>query len=333
MLDRSRTREGEPDAQALHRSIARARRAESLGYERFWVAEHHAVPGVASGSPPVLVAAIAAGTERIRVGSGGVMLPNHQPFVVAEQFAMLQALHPGRVDLGVGRSLGFTPPVRRALRVVDADVERFADDLSELLGYLSGEGLVTVRPRTPAPPVFVLATGQGVEVAAHAGLPVVVGGPALKDDEAADRYRDSFVSRGGSAPYVVVSLDVMVADTEGRARDLLLPEAWAMAVSRETGVFEALRSVESIKAATVPDRRRRAMERTMDHAIAGDAESVRQQLEELVRRTGADEVLASTSTFDVEALAVADTALAALFASARGQAAKPNQPGTTVPNR
>ena len=111
LLDRSRTRVGEPDAAALSHTVERAQRAEELGYHRFWVAEHHAVPGIASGSPPVLIAAVAARTERIRVGSGGVMLPNHQPLVVAEQFAMLEALYPGRIDLGVGRSLGFTHQV------------------------------------------------------------------------------------------------------------------------------------------------------------------------------------------------------------------------------
>ncbi len=116
LLDRSRTRVGRPEAEGLTGSIERAVNAERLGYERFWVAEHHAVPGIASGSPPVLLAAIGARTDRIRLGSGGVMLPHHQPLVVAEQFLMLEALHPGRMDLGLGRSLGFTAPVREALR-------------------------------------------------------------------------------------------------------------------------------------------------------------------------------------------------------------------------
>src|SRR5690554_3116059 len=99
LLDRSRTRAGEPDAAALHRTIARAARAETLGYHRFWVAEHHGVPGIASGSPGTLLAAVGAATSTIRIGSGGVMLPNHAPFVVAEQFLMLEALYPGRIDL------------------------------------------------------------------------------------------------------------------------------------------------------------------------------------------------------------------------------------------
>lgn len=125
LLDRSRTRRGEEDALALRRTMARAQRAEEHGYYRFWVAEHHGVPGVASGSPAVLLAAVGAATASIRIGSGGVMLPNHPPFVVAEQFLMLEALYPGRVDLGVGRSLGFTEGVRRALRTEASAAERF----------------------------------------------------------------------------------------------------------------------------------------------------------------------------------------------------------------
>src|SRR6478752_10410768 len=167
VLDRSRTRVGLPDAEALEATVARAVHAEAVGYDRFWVAEHHAVPGIASGTPAVLLAAIGARTERIRIGSGGVMLPLHQPLVVAEQFLVLDALHPGRVDLGLGRSLGFTSPVRRALRrEVDA-AESFDDDLIELRGYLDGTADVTARPAAGHEvPMHLLATGRGIETAA-----------------------------------------------------------------------------------------------------------------------------------------------------------------------
>ena len=123
LLDRSRTRHGLPETAALEHSVQRAIDVEQLGYERFWVAEHHAVPGIASGAPAVLLAAVGARTRRIRLGSGGVMLPNHRPLVVAEQFRMLAALYPGRIDLGLGRSLGFTDPVRRALGRLEASPE------------------------------------------------------------------------------------------------------------------------------------------------------------------------------------------------------------------
>src|SRR5699024_1690526 len=123
LLDRSRTRTDLPEESALKHTVERAVQAEQAGYQRYWVAEHHAVPGIASGSPAVLLAAIGARTSRIRLGSGGVMLPNHRPLVVAEQFSMLEGLYPGRIDLGLGRSLGFTEPVRRALGRLEASPE------------------------------------------------------------------------------------------------------------------------------------------------------------------------------------------------------------------
>ncbi|MCW2718890.1 MsnO8 family LLM class oxidoreductase [Pseudonocardia sp.] len=315
LLDRSRTRAGEPDAVALRHTLERARRAEELGYHRFWVAEHHAVPGIASGSPPVLMAAVAATTERIRVGSGGVMLPNHQPLVVAEQAAMLEALFPGRIDLGVGRSLGFTPPVRRALRRDRDAPDTFADDLAELRGYLDGTAAVTLRPRLDnPPPVFVLATGSGLAVAGDAGLPVVVGGPVLDDDAVGDRLDDYRVRTraAGGEPYVVVSLDVLVADSEAVARELALPEAWALAAARSTGEFPALEPVHPARPLT--DRQRAAVDAAVGRTVHGDETTVAAQLDDLLERTRADELLASTSTFDLDALRESDTRLARLFA-------------------
>lgn len=314
LLDRSRTRGGEPAGDALRRTVERARAAEELGFRRFWVAEHHAVPGIASGSPPVLMAHIAAITSRISVGSGGVMLPNHSPIVVAEQARMLHALHPGRIDLGVGRSLGFTTPVRRALGVERYSPEQFTDDLTQLVSFLDDAGPVTAMPRAvEPPPVLVLATGAGLGVAARLGLPVVVGGPVLRGDLAPlDRYRDAFrPSARCPEPQVIISLDVMIAGTRERARDLLLPEAWAMAESRATGVFPPLRP-------DPPERLTARQEAVVDQQIAlsvhGTAEDVAHELTGLVERTGAVEVLASTSTYDRDALAQADAALAGLQA-------------------
>jgi luciferase family oxidoreductase group 1 len=312
LLDRSRTRAGAPDDAALRDSVARAVRAEELGYHRFWVAEHHAVPGIASGSPPVLIAAAAARTERIRLGSGGVMLPNHQPLVVAEQFAMLEALFPGRIDLGVGRSLGFTPPVRRALHAIGTDT--FADDLAELRAYLSGTAPITARPRLDREiPVFVLATGKGLAVAGDAGLPVVVGGPILSDDALRpmlDEYR-SRVRDAGGEPYVIVSTDVLIADSAQEARELALPEAWAMAASRTAGEFPALEPAQPGREMT--DRQRVTVEQTIARTVHGTEDTVAEQLDDLVTRSGADELLASSSTFDRAALAGSDARLARLL--------------------
>jgi luciferase family oxidoreductase group 1 len=314
LLDRSRTRSGEPDEAALDHTVARARRAEQLGYHRFWVAEHHAVPGIASGSPPVLIAAVAARTERIRVGSGGVMLPNHQPIVVAEQFAMLEALFPGRIDLGAGRSLGFTPPVRRALRRDAAGPDTFAADLAELRAYLDGTAPVTVRPRLDRPvPLFVLATGRGLAVAGDAGLPVVLGGPALDRDGIGEELADyrARVRAAGAQPYVVVSRDVLVADSVAAARELALPEAWALAAARTTGQFPALEPVDPGRPLSA--RQRAVVEDAVGRTVHGDEAAVADELGDLLARTGADELLASTSTFDRAALGESDARLVRMF--------------------
>lgn len=315
LLDRSRTRHAEPHASALEATLRRAEHADSLGFHRFWMAEHHSVPGIASGSPQLLIAAAAARTGRIRLGSGGVMLPHHRPMIVAEQFAMLEALYPGRIDLGVGRSLGFTAPVRDALGVTEYDTDAFARDLTAVQDFLHGRGPVTALPVVAdPPPMFVLATGRGLEVAAGAGLPVVVGGPRLlADPSPLDRYRGRFQAGATSEPYVVVSLEVMIADSTEAARELLLPEAWAMAESRETGAFGPLRSREEILDRRFRPQQLRRIDEWMAGTVHGDAEKVAAELASLVERTGADEIMASTSTYDRDALAVADSALAEMI--------------------
>ncbi|HYF73633.1 MAG TPA: LLM class flavin-dependent oxidoreductase [Nocardioides sp.] len=313
LLDRSRTRAGRPEGEGLTGTVERAVRAEALGYDRIWVAEHHAVPGIASGSPPVLLAAIGARTRTIRIGSGGVMLPHHQPLVVAEQFRMLDALHPGRVDLGIGRSLGFTAPVRRALRHGAEALDTFESDLAELRAYLDDTADVTARPVTGRPvPVHLLATSRGLEVAARLGLPVVVGGPILDSADVGDllaAYRRDFRPREGSTPSVTVSLDVTVADTDAEARDLALPEAWAMARSRQTGVFAPLETVAAIRAQPWSDQLRQRVESSLDRAVLGSPATVRRALEQLAERTGADELMISTSTYDRDALFASDAAV------------------------
>lgn len=312
LLDRSRTRSGEAAGTALQDTLDRAQRADGLGFRRFWVAEHHAVPGIASGSPPLLMAAIAARTERIRVGSGGVMLPNHRPLVIAEQARMLAALHPGRIDLGVGRSLGFTAPVREALGVLEYGPDRFAEDLKGLESYLDDSAPVTAMPTSVgSPPVFVLATGSGLAVAAERGLPVVVGGPLLRGDLAPlVRYRERYrPSHAHPEPHVIISTDVMIARTSEEARDLMLPEAWAMVESRSTGAFPPLRQEPAMR---LTDRQRARVEDHLEQAVHGTPAEVADELAGLVARTRADEVIAFASTHDREALARSDTALAAL---------------------
>ncbi|MGN9809564.1 MsnO8 family LLM class oxidoreductase [Micromonospora sp. BQ11] len=319
LLDRTRTRVGEAESAALEGTVARATQVEQLGYDRFWVSEHHGVPGIAGAAPAVLLAAVAAATTTIRIGSAGVMLPHHQPLVVAEQFATLTAFAPSRVDLGLGRSPGFTEPVRRALRQTDRD---FVADLAEVRAYLAGTAEITAHPQPRGEvPLYVLATGSGLQIAAELGLPVIVGGPVLGvgGDPApglaalADYRRAFRPSEQQPEPWVAISLDVLVADTAAEAADLLLPEAWAMAQARTTGVFSPLEPVETVLAATPTRRQQHFMDRTAAAAVTGTPARVESRLAELIERTGAAELVASGVTFDRTALAASDAALRELL--------------------
>ncbi|MBW4721060.1 LLM class flavin-dependent oxidoreductase [Saccharothrix obliqua] len=306
VLDRSRTRVGRTPADALRDTVEFAQQAEALGYHRFWVSEHHGVPGVAGSAPTVLAAAVAARTSRIRVGTGGVMLPNHQPLVVAEQFGVLESLFPGRIDMGLGRSVGFTEPVRRALGHDQRDAAEFGVRLDELLSYFTGEAAVSGYPATGLRvPAFVLATGAGAEVAAAHGLPLVIAAVRGEDAmvRAIDGYRAKFrPSPWAEEPYVVVSATVAVADTTEDAWRLLAPEAWAMAHSRTRGVFPALRPPEEVLALDMSERERRYFEESLRGHVFGTPSEAGKALDGLVARTGADEVLLTTSTYDREAL-------------------------------
>ncbi|MFJ1864322.1 MsnO8 family LLM class oxidoreductase [Streptomyces sp. NPDC088097] len=318
ILDRSRTREGHTAAEALRDTVELARRAEDLGYHRFWVSEHHSVPGVAGSAPTVLAAAVAAATRRIRVGTGGVMLPNHQPMVVAEQFGVLEALFPGRVDMGLGRSVGFTDGIRRALGRDTGDADRFEEQLAELLGWIDGNQ--RAHPGVHAHPAeglrippFVLATGQGAGIAARAGLPMVVGDlrGRARVAEAVARYREEFrPSAWGAEPYVVVSGSVAVAATEEAARRILVPEAWALTVSRTRGSFPPLRPAEEVLALEMTPKERELFEGALQGHLAGTEEQVARDLAEVAAATGADELLVATSTYDRTALADTFTRLA-----------------------
>ncbi|MBB5933655.1 MsnO8 family LLM class oxidoreductase [Streptomyces zagrosensis] len=310
VLDRSRTRQGREQGEALRDTVAFARYAEELGYHRFWVSEHHSVPGVAGSAPTVLAAAVAAATSRIRVGTGGVMLPNHQPLVVAEQFGVLAALYPDRIDMGLGRSVGFTDGIRRALGRDKDAAEDFGAQVAELLGYFTGEQLahpeVHARPaeglRVPA---FVLATGAGALIAAEAGLPLVIAAVVGEERmlEAIDRYRAAFrPSRQAVSPYVVVAGTVAVADTTEQASALLMPEAWSSAYSRTHGVFPPLLPAEEIAALAMTDRERALYEQSMRGHIHGTADEVTSALDALIARSGADEVLVTTSSYDREGM-------------------------------
>ncbi|MER8002447.1 LLM class flavin-dependent oxidoreductase [Streptomyces sp. NPDC095613] len=327
VLDRSRTREGRDGPEALRDTVAFARAAEAFGYHRFWVSEHHGVPGVAGSAPTVLAAAVAAATSTIRVGTGGVMLPNHQPLVVAEQFGVLEALFPGRIDMGLGRSVGFTDGIRRALGRDKRDADDFAGQLGELLGYFTGTQ--TAHPQVHARPAegmripaFVLATGRGARIAAEAGLPLVIAAVRGEDAmlRAIEDYRRAFrPSAWGERPYVMLSGTVAVAATSEEARRLLLPEAWSAAYSRTHGVFPPLAPVEKVLATRGTDRERALFDESLRGHLAGTQEEVSAGLEKLLARSGADEYLVTTSTYDRTALLDSYRRLAAVLGLREGR--------------
>ncbi|MFZ4292563.1 LLM class flavin-dependent oxidoreductase [Streptomyces cellulosae] len=318
VLDRSRVREGHTAPEALRDTVELAREAERLGYHRFWVAEHHGVPGVAGSAPTVLAAAVAGATRTIRVGTGGVMLPNHRPLVVAEQFGVLASLFPDRIDMGLGRSVGFTDGVRKALGRDKGDAEDFAGQLDELLGWFEGTSPTGVHARPSeglAVPPFVLAMGEGADIAARAGLPMVIGDLRDRDRmrRGIDRYRERFrPTAWAEEPYVVISGTVAVADTPERARRLLVPEAWSMAYSRTHGAFPPLPPAERVESLAMTAKERGFYEAGLAGQLAGTEEEVEQELEAVLKDTGAQEVLVTTSTYDRDALLDSYRRLAAL---------------------
>ncbi|MFE7900936.1 LLM class flavin-dependent oxidoreductase [Streptomyces sp. NPDC057424] len=318
VLDRSRTREGHTHPEALRDTVRLAQELEGLGYHRFWVSEHHGVPGVAGSAPAVLAAAVAGATRTIRVGTGGVMLPNHRPLVVAEQFGVLESLFPGRIDMGLGRSVGFTDGVRRALGRDKGDAEDFEAQLGELLGWFWGTSPTGVHAR-PAEglsvPPFVLAMGEGAGIAARAGLPMVIGDLGNRDRmrRGIDHYRDHFrPSSWAAEPYVVVSGTIAVAGTPEAARRLLIPEAWSMAHSRTRGTFPPLPPAERVEALTMTGKERGFYESGLSGHIAGTEEQVAHELGTVLKETGAQEVLVTTSSYDREALLDSYRRLAAI---------------------
>jgi luciferase family oxidoreductase group 1 len=294
------------DALAATRELARA--ADALGYTRFWVAEHHNMPAVASTNPPVLIAHLAAVTDRIRVGSGGVMLPNHAPLVVAEQFALLEALHPGRIDLGIGRAPGTDQQTALALRRDPAalSAEDFPQHLLDLLGLFGDErvegGLAERFTATPAaesaPAVLLLgSSGFSAQLAGALGLPFAFahhfGGPHTV--EAVQLYRDSFrPSPVLERPYAIVTANVLTADTAEEATRLALP-GQLLRLAIRTNRLRPLPSPE--EAAVDPERA--AAESMPSNAIVGTPDVAVAGLRDLAQRTGADELMISASTHGV----------------------------------
>ncbi len=309
VLDLAIVSEGGTSATALAETTTLAQRAEALGYTRIWVAEHHNMPTVASTNPAVLIAHLAASTDKIKVGSGGVMLPNYPSLVVAEQFAMLEALHPGRIDLGIGRAPGTDPATAAALRRAPTSLthDEFPSYLIDLMGLLGDrrgeEGMWKRFSATPvaesSPAVILLgSSGYSAQLAGYLGLPFAYAhhfdtGGTL---QALSLYHENFTpSAVLEKPYAIVTANVLTASTEEEAQ-WLAAAGQLMTYAIRTGRFIPLLSPEAANAH--PDL---AVARTMpSNRVVGTPDIVASALEELVEATAANELMISTATFGIE---------------------------------
>lgn len=306
VLDLSPIPEGSDAGQALRNSLDLARHAEALGYRRFWMAEHHNMPGIASAATAVALAHVAAGTRSIRIGAGGIMLPNHAPLIVAEQFGTLAVLHPGRVDLGLGRAPGTDPIAARALRRnLAGDAEDFPRDVVELLSYFRpaqpGQPLQAVPGAGQEVEAWILGSSTfGAQLAAMLGLPYAFAShfaPAQMM-EAVALYRERFrPSERLAAPYVMLGVNVFAAETDAEARYLFssLQQAFVNLRSGRPGKLPP--PVEDLEARLDP-RARAMLEHALACSIVGAPETVRRGLQDFVARTGADELMVTAQIFD-----------------------------------
>jgi len=306
VLDLAPIVEGGDAAQAFERSVDLARHAEAWGYSRYWLAEHHNMPGVASAATAIVIGHVASATSRIRVGAGGIMLPNHSPLVVAEQFGTLASLYPGRIDLGLGRAPGTDPLASRALRrQLVTDPNAFGRDVVEVLAYfkpVAPKQLIRAVPGAGLDvPVWILGSSLfGAEVAADLGLPYAFAShfaPGLLD-EALALYRQRFQpSEYLRRPHVMAGLYVCAADTDAEARVLFTSTMQAMLNLRNGRPGPLPPPVAGFEE-TLRPHERDELERMFSCAVIGGPETVRRGLEAFVARTSADEVILAGQVFD-----------------------------------
>ncbi|MBV9932947.1 MAG: LLM class flavin-dependent oxidoreductase [Actinobacteria bacterium] len=296
MLDLAIVGRGQRPRDAFEASVAMARRAEALGYERIWYAEHHNLGSIASAAPAVLIAHVAAHTSTIRLGSGGVMLPNHSPLVIAEQFGTLAELHPDRIDLGLGRAPGTDQVTWQALRRDPAAAEWFPQDVLELRGYLRGESLrpgVSAQPGAGTNvPLYILGSSLfGAELAATLGLPYAFASHFAPEllQRAVALYRDRFQPSDQLAePYVIAGANAIAADSEEEARQQLdsavrTRVARFLARDRELTPPEIDRLIASPQGQQVVGM--------MRYSVAGTSAQVAAQLTDFASTADADEVM------------------------------------------
>jgi len=314
VLDLVPVRTDQTTAEAVAASVELARTADELGYRRYWVAEHHNMPAVAATNPPVLISLLAARTERIRVGSGGVMLPNHAPLVVAEQFALLEAAFPGRIDLGIGRAPGTDQVTSWALRhgaggVTDEAVERFPEYVDNVLAMMEPAGVgLSLRDRTHSlratptaaslPDIWLLGSSDySARLAAAKGMPYVFAHhfSGRGTAEALALYRDSFQPSSTLAePRTFLTVNASVAETAEEAERLALPQAIQMSelrTGRPLGPQRLVEEAEKVAEAGLDPAQAHLVDGMRERWVIGDAVTARAEIESLASTYGVDEVM------------------------------------------
>jgi luciferase family oxidoreductase group 1 len=311
VLDLVPVRADQGTGDALAATLSLARTADELGYERYWLAEHHNMPAVAATNPPVLIGLVAGATSRIRVGSGGVMLPNHAPLVVAEQFALLEAAFPGRIDLGIGRAPGSDPVTSYALRhgaggVSDEAVTHFPEYVDNVLAMMEPDGVgLNIQGRTyplkatpvarSVPMIWLLGSSDySARLAAEKGMPYVFAHhfSGSGTAEALALYRSTFKpSPELDEPRTFLTVNASVAATDEEARRLALPQLQAMVALRTGGDLQPQRLVEEAEKVELPPAHIDLMEAMASRWVIGAADRARERIEELASTYAVDEVM------------------------------------------
>jgi luciferase family oxidoreductase group 1 len=306
ILDLSPIVEGGDAAQALGNTLDLARHAEEWGYRRYWLAEHHNIPGIASAATSVVIGAVGAATRTIRIGSGGIMLPNHAPLVIAEQFGTLESLFPGRIDLGVGRAPGTDPETAAALRRnADVNGDDFPRELVELMAYFRpaqrGQRIQAVPGAGLKVPIYVLGSSLfGAQVAAALGLPYAFASHFAPADmlDAIELYRSRFrPSEQLDRPYVMLGVNVFAAETEAEARRLFTSVQQAFVRLRRGEPTPLPPPVDHVEGLLTPAEQA-MLGKALSVSFIGPPGKVRQGLDAFAARTKADELIVVSQIYD-----------------------------------
>lgn len=321
VLDLSPITQGGDAAQSFRNTLDLAQHAERWGFQRYWLAEHHGMPGIASAATAVLIGHVAGGTSTIRVGAGGIMLPNHSPLVIVEQFGTLASLYPGRIDLGLGRAPGSDPVTARALRRnLASDADEFPRDVVELMDYFSADSKSPVRA-VPGQginvPIWILGSSLfGAQLAAALGLPYAFASHFAPQQmmQAIELYRDTFRPSAQLAkPYVMLGFNVFAADRDDEAT-LLATSMQQAFVNLRSGHPARLPPPLADYPNLVGRAERALLDSVLSCAAIGSPDTVRASLKAFVARTGADELMITSQIFDHAARLRSYEITASLFA-------------------